>query len=163
VAEACEEAGIVMTATGVRGSLPPEAIDRLPDGALLANAGGIDDEFDVPALRARALSVAEVRPGVEEVQLAEDRSVFVLGGGVVVNLSTAEGHPVEIMDLTFAVQALSARYLLEHAHELEPRVHPFPPELDEQIARWKLDALSVRIDSLSEAQRAFLRGWEAFA
>ena len=163
VAEACEEAGIVMTATGVRGSLPPEAIDRLPDGALLANAGGIDDEFDVPGLRSRALSFTEVRPGVEEIRLAEDRSVFVLGGGVVVNLSTAEGHPVEIMDLTFAVQALSARYLLEHAHELEPRVHPFPPELDEQIARWKLDALSVRIDSLSEAQRAFLRGWEAFA
>jgi adenosylhomocysteinase len=163
VAEACSDAGIVMTATGVRGSLPPEAIDRLPDAALLANAGGIDDEFDVPALRARALSVSEVRPGVEEIRLAEDRSLFVVGGGVVVNLSAGEGHPVEIMDLTFAVQALSARYLLEQAHELEPRVHPFPAELDEQIARWKLDALGVRIDSLTEAQQAFLKAWEAFA
>jgi adenosylhomocysteinase len=163
VAEACATAGIVMTATGVRGSLPPEAIDRLPDGALLANAGGIDDEFDVAALRARGLSVAEVRPGVEEIRLAEDRSLFVVGGGVVVNLSAGEGHPVEIMDLTFAVQALSARYLLEHGRELEPRVHRFPAELDEQVARWKLDALGVRIDSLTEAQQAFLRGWEAFA
>jgi adenosylhomocysteinase len=89
--------------------------------------------------------------------------VFVIGGGVVVNLSAGEGHPVEIMDLTFAVQALSARYLLRHAHELEPRVHAFPAELDEQVARWKLDALGVRIDSLTEAQQAFLRGWEAFA
>jgi adenosylhomocysteinase len=163
VAEACATAGIVMTATGVRGSLPPEAIDRLPDGALLANAGGIDDEFDVAALRARALSVGEVRPDVEEIRLAEDRSLFVVGGGVVVNLSAGEGHPVEIMDLTFAVQALSARYLLEHGRELEPRVHRFPAELDEQVARWKLDALGVRIDSLTEAQQAFLRGWEAFA
>jgi adenosylhomocysteinase len=163
VAEACATAGIVMTATGVRGSLPPEAIDRLPDGALLANAGGIDDEFDVTALRERAVSVAEVRPGVEEIRLVEDRSIFVVGGGVVVNLSAGEGHPVEIMDLTFSVQALSARYLLEHGRELEPRVHRFPAELDEQVARWKLDALGVRIDSLTEAQQAFLRGWEAFA
>ena len=163
VAEACSSADIVMTATGVRGSLPPEAIDRLRDGALLANAGGIDDEFDVAALRARALSLSEARPGVEEIRLAEDRSVFVVGGGVVVNLSAGEGHPVEIMDLTFAVQALAARYLLEHGRELEPRVHPFPPELDEQVARWKLEALGVRIDALTEAQRAFLGGWEAFA
>jgi adenosylhomocysteinase len=163
VAEACATAEIVMTATGVRGSLPPEAIDRLPDGALLANAGGIDDEFDVRALRERAVSVEAVRPGVEEIRLAEDRSVFVVGGGVVVNLSAGEGHPVEIMDLTFAVQALSARYLLERGRDLEPRVHPFPPELDEQVARWKLDALGVRIDSLTDAQQAFLRGWEAFA
>jgi len=163
VAEACASADIVMTATGVRGSLPAEAIDRLPDGALLANAGGIDDEFDVPALRERALSVSEARPGVEEIRLAEDRSVFVVGGGVVVNLSAGEGHPVEIMDLTFAVQALSARYLLEHGRSLEPRVHRFPAELDEQVARWKLEALGVRIDALTEAQQAFLRGWEAFA
>ena len=163
IADACESADIVMTATGVRGSLPPEAIDRLPDGALLANAGGIDDEFDVPALRERALSVEEARPGVEEIRLDENRSVFVVGGGVVVNLSAGEGHPVEIMDLTFAVQALSARYLLEHGRELEPRVHAFPGELDEQIARWKLEALGVRIDSLTEAQQAFLRAWEAFA
>jgi adenosylhomocysteinase len=163
VAEACETADFVMTATGVRGALPPEAIDRLPDGAVIANAGGIDDEFDVPALRGRALSVGEVRPGIEEVQLDEGRSIFVAGAGVVVNLSTGEGHPVEIMDLTFAVQALSARYLLQHAHELEPRVHTLPAEIDEQIARWKLDALGVRIDSLTDAQQAFLRAWEAFA
>ena len=163
VADACAGADIVMTATGVRGSLPREAIDGLRDGALLANAGGIDDEFDVPALRERALSAEEVRPGVEEIRLAEDRSVFVVGGGVVVNLSAGEGHPVEIMDLTFAVQALSARHLLEHGHDLEPRVHAFPAELDEQIARWKLEALGLRIDSLTEAQQAFLRGWEAFA
>jgi len=162
VAEACEEAGIVMTATGVRGSLPPEAIDRLPDGALLANAGGIDDEFDVPALRAAAKETQRVREHVEEFAFDDGRSLFVVGEGVCVNLSAGEGHPAEIMDLTFAVQALAARYLLERGRDLEPRVHPFPPELDEQVARWKLEALGVRIDALTPAQEAFLQAWEAF-
>jgi adenosylhomocysteinase len=157
--EACETADVVMTATGVRGSLSPEAIAGLPDGALLANAGGIDDEFDVAALGPGE----EVRPGVTRHELESGRSVHVVGGGVVVNLSAGEGHPVEIMDLTFGVQAMSARHLLLRAHELEPRVHALPPEIDEQIARWKLEALGVRIDSLTEAQRAFLRSWEAFA
>jgi adenosylhomocysteinase len=156
--EACATADVVMTATGVRGSLPPEAIARLPDGVLLANAGGVDDEFDVAALGPGR----EVRPGVVRYE-AGGRSVDVIGGGVVVNLSAGEGHPVEIMDLTFAVQAMSARHLLLHADELEPRVHPLPPEIDEQIARWKLEALGVRIDSLTEEQRRFLRSWEAFA
>ena len=163
VREACREADIVMTATGVRGSLPPDAIEELPDGALLANAGGIDDEFDVAALRERALETREVRPGVEELVLEEGRSVFVVGGGVVVNLSAGEGHPVEIMDLTFAVQALSARYLLEHAPSMAPGVHPLPPEIDDEIARMKLEALGLRIDSLTDAQRRFLQSWEAFA
>ena len=163
VREACREADIVMTATGVRGSLPPDAVDELRDGALLANAGGIDDEFDVVALRERALETREVRPGVEELLLEEGRSVFVVGGGVVVNLSAGEGHPVEIMDLTFAVQALSARYLLEHAASMAPGVHPLPPEIDDEIARMKLEALGLRIDSLTDAQRRFLQSWEAFA
>jgi adenosylhomocysteinase len=152
-----------MTATGVRGSLPPEAIDLLPDGALLANAGGIDDEFDVAALRERASEVREARPEVEELVFEGGRSLFVVGGGVVVNLSAGEGHPVEIMDLTFAVQALSARYLLEHGGSMAPAVHPLPPEIDEEIARMKLDALGLRIDSLTETQQAFLRSWEPFA
>jgi adenosylhomocysteinase len=162
VREACEVADVVMTASGVRGSLPLDAIERLRDGAILANAGGIDDEFDVPALRERALEAREVRANVEELRLDENRSVFVVGGGVVVNLSAGEGHGVEIMDLTFAVQALSARYLLAHARELEPRVHDLPPEIDDEIARMKLDALGLRIDELTASQRAFLKGWEAF-
>ena len=160
--EACKVADIVMTATGVRGALPPEAIEELKDGALLANTGGIDDEFSVPALRDRAVETRVVRRDVEEFRLDDDRSIFVLGAGVVVNLSAGEGHPVEIMDLTFSVQALSARHLLLHAHELEPRVHRLPAEVDERIARDKLETLGVRIDRLTDAQESFLRAWEAF-
>jgi adenosylhomocysteinase len=161
--EACATAEIVITATGVRDALPAAALDALPDGALIANAGGIDDEFGVAALAARAREVRQAREHVDEYVLDDDRSIFVVGGGVVVNLSAAEGHPAEIMDLTFAVQALSARHLMLNGPSLEPRVHTLPAEIDEEIARMKLDALGLRIDELSEAQQAFLRAWEAFA
>jgi adenosylhomocysteinase len=161
--EACASAEIVLTATGVRGALDPDAIEALPDGAVIANAGGIDDEFSVPKLERRAREVRPVREHVDEYRFDDDRSIFVVGNGVVVNLSAAEGHPAEIMDMTFAVQALSARHLMLHGSELQPRVHPLPPEIDEAIARMKLDALGLRIDSLTEEQRAFLRSWEAFA
>ena len=161
--EACEAADVVMTATGVRRALALAAIERLRDGALLANTGAVDDEFDVAELRERALHTRIVRPNVEEFVLEEGRSVFVVGGGVVVNLSAGEGHPVEIMDLTFSVQALSARHLLVNAATMSPGVHRLPAEIDEAIARDKLDALGLRIDSLTAEQQAFLGAWEAFA
>ncbi len=160
---ACSVADIVMTATGTRASLPPAAIERLRDGALLANAGAVDDEFSVAALRDRALEAHRVREHVEEFVLDPDRSVFVVGDGVVVNLSAGEGHPVEIMDLTFSVQALAARHLLRHGAELEPRVHLLPHEIDEGIAFRKLEALGLAIDALSEEQLRFRSSWEPFA
>jgi adenosylhomocysteinase len=163
IEDACAVADIVMTATGTREALPLSAIERLPDGALLANTGGIDDEFKVPELRERALETRQVREHVEEFVLDEGRSVFVVGAGVVVNLSAGEGHPVEIMDLTFGVQVLAARHLLLHGAGLEPRVHLLPAEIDEGIARRKLEALGLRIDELTETQRAFRQSWEAFS
>ncbi|HET8606559.1 MAG TPA: adenosylhomocysteinase [Gaiellaceae bacterium] len=163
VEQACADADFVMTATGVRGALPLAAIERLPDGAVLGNAGGIDDEFDMVALRERAVEARTAREHVEEFVLPSGRSIFVVGEGVVVNLSAGEGHPAEIMDLTFAVQALSARYLLQHGRELEPRVHLLPAEIDEQIARMKLETLGLEIGALTEEQERFRRSWEAFA
>jgi len=160
--EACAVADVVMTATGVRRALPLSAIERLKDGALLANTGAVDDEFDVAELRERALETRMARPNVEEFKLEEGRSIFVVGAGVVVNLSAGEGHPVEIMDLTFSVLALSARHLLLHAAEMSAGVHPLPAEIDEAIARDKLDTLGLRIDSLTDEQQAFLKAWEAF-
>jgi len=161
--EASEHADVVITATGVREAMSLEAIERLPDGALLANASGIDDDFSVPKLRELATATRVVRDHVEEFELPSGRSVFVVGGGVVVNLSAGEGHPAEIMDLTFAIQALSARYLLQHGRELEPRVHRLPAEIDEQVARWKLESLGIALDRLSAQQERFLRSWESFA
>jgi adenosylhomocysteinase len=160
--EACAGADLVISATGVRSTLGPEALDVLPDGALLANAGAVDDEIDVEWLRANSEEVRAARDHVEEFVLAGGRSLFLVGAGVVVNLSAAEGHPAEIMDLTFAVQALSGAYLMQHGRDLEPRVHSLPAEIDAEIARLKLDALGVRIDELTAAQQAFLQAWEAF-
>ena len=162
VVDACATAEAVFTATGVRHSLGVDAIAALPDGALLANAGGIDDEFDLPALRAAADATRRVREHVEEFRLG-DRSVFVVGEGVCVNLSAGEGHPAEIMDLTFSVQALSASHLLQHAENMKPGVYELPPEIDERIARAKLASLGLKIDSLTPEQEAFLHAWEAFA
>jgi adenosylhomocysteinase len=161
--DACGTAEIVITATGVRGVLGEEAVAALRDGVMLANAGAVDDELDVPALRAAASGSRRVREHVEEFQLDDGRSVFVIGAGVCVNLSAAEGHPVEIMDLTFSVQALSATYLLHHGREMGPGVHELPQAIDEGIARDKLKALGLTIDSLTPAQESFLRAWEALA
>jgi adenosylhomocysteinase len=163
VADACDVADIAITATGTRDALPLAAIERLKNGAILANTGAVDDEFDVTKLRERALETRTVRTHVEEFVLDEDRSVFVVGAGVVVNLSAGEGHAIEIMDLTFALQALCAHHLLLHAHELSPGVYPVPTDIDEEVARRKLEALGLLIDRLTEAQEAFRRSWEAFA
>jgi adenosylhomocysteinase len=161
--DACELADVVMTATGMRRAVPVSALERLHDGAILANTGAVDDELDVAGLRERAVETRVVRPNVEEFRLGEDRSVFLVGAGVVVNLSAGEGHPIEIMDLTFSLQALCARHLLLHASELHPGVHPVPAEIDEAVARDKLEALGLAIDRLTPEQEAFLGTWEAFA
>jgi adenosylhomocysteinase len=163
IVDACASAQLVLTATGVRHALGEEAIAALPDGTLLANAGGIDDEFDVPALRAAAAETQRVREHVEELRFDDGRSLFVVGEGVCVNLSAGEGHPAEIMDLTFSVQALSAAYLLQNGPSLAAAVHTLPAEIDEAIAREKLQALGLRIDTLTAEQEAFLHAWEAFA
>jgi adenosylhomocysteinase len=163
IREACVNADVVLTATGCRDAVPLSAIEELPDGAILANAGGIDDEFDVAALRERAVDVRDARPPhVREYVLEEDQSVFVVGDGVVVNLSAGEGHGVEIIDLSFGVQALAARHVLLHGAELEPGVHLLPAEIDQQLARWKLEALGLTIDRLTPEQEAFLHAWEPF-
>jgi adenosylhomocysteinase len=163
VREACAGADVVMTASGCRDALPLTAIEELRDGAILANAGGIDDEFDMAALRERAAEVRDARPPhVREYVLEPGRSVFVVGDGVVVNLAAGEGHGAEIIDLSFGVQALAARHLLLHGAELEPRVHLLPAEIDEQLARWKLEALGLRLDRLTPEQQAFLHAWEPF-
>jgi adenosylhomocysteinase len=160
--EACAAADIVISATGVRQTIGPDAIAALRDGAILANAGAVDDEIDVVHLAGTAVETRVARDHVEEFVLPDGRTLHLVGAGVVVNLSAGEGHPAEIMDLTFAVQALSGAYLMQHGRELEPRVHTLPAEIDEQIARMKLEALGLRIDALTPAQAAFLNAWEAF-
>jgi adenosylhomocysteinase len=155
IAEACAEADVIITTTGCPDSLSLENVERCKDGVLLANAGAVDNEFDTDKLRARAIETRWARPSVEEFKLDAGRSVFVIGAGIVVNLSAGEGHPVEIMDLTFAVQALAARHLLLHAKEMPVGIHRLPEEVDERIARTKLASLGVKLDELNPEQREF--------
>jgi adenosylhomocysteinase len=157
VEEACAAADIVLAATGSSGALPPAAIERLRDGALLASCRG-GGALDIPALRERALETRRVRESVEELVLDEERSVFLVGGGLAVDLAAGEGAPVELVDLTCSVQALAARYLLRHGAELTPKVHLLPYAIDEGIALRKLETLGLEIDRLTEKQRASRSG-----
>jgi adenosylhomocysteinase len=131
----------------------------MKDGAVLANAGHFDVEIDLAALRKAAKGgVRDVLPLVEEFDL-RGRRLNLLARGRVVNLAAAEGHPAAVMDMSFANQALAAEYLARHEGELEPRVHPFPRELDGETARLKLLSLGVRIDELSAEQVRYLSSW----
>jgi adenosylhomocysteinase len=129
------------------------------DGAILANAGGVDVEIDVEALRASASEVRRARRDVEEFVMPDGRSLFLVGRGMVVNLTAGDGHPVEIMDLTFAIQALCAHHLANEGRSLSPSVHLLPSEIDDEVARIKLEAAGMGIDEMTPEQRAFLESW----
>jgi len=156
LAAALPTADFVVTATGLVEALPREAFAFLKDGAVLANAGHHSREIDVPALLALARRSREVRRGVTEVSL-DDRRVYVLVSGALVNIAGGDGNPVEIMDLSFSVQALSIHRLASGG--LAPGLHRFPAELDDAIARTKLATLGIELDAPTEAQRAFRGAW----
>ena len=161
VIDAASRADLIVTATGNVNVVGTEAIAALKDGAILANAGHFNDEIDLPALAKQATSVRELRPLVAEYRLRDGRAVVVLAEGRLVNLAAAEGHPPAVMDMSFAGQALSVEHLARSARTLEPRVYPVPREMDEEIARLKLEAMGMRIDALTEEQRAYGASWKA--
>jgi adenosylhomocysteinase len=156
LADALPEADVVLTATGLTQAVPAEALGLLKDGALLANAGHHDQEIDVPALAAAADEVVDARPGVRT-YVVDGRRLHVLVGGALVNIAGLDGNPIEIMDLSFSVQALSVDHLA--THDLRPGVHRFPDELDDLIARTKLATLGIELDTPSDAQRRFRKSW----
>jgi adenosylhomocysteinase len=156
--EAAERGDVFITVTGGRDVLRAQHFARMKDGAVLANAGHFDVEIDLAALRAAARSVREARPLVEQYDLG-GRRLNLLAGGRVVNLAAAEGHPAAVMDISFALQALAAEEPVRRAGALPPGVHPVPDEIDREVARLKLASLGVRIDTLSDEQADYLRGW----
>ena len=158
--EAAEVGEIFVTATGSKDVLAGSHFERMRDGAILANAGGVDVEIDVGGLGAAATGVREVRKNVEEFAFEDGRRLYLVGRGMVVNVSAADGHPVEIMDLTFAVQALCAHHLAREHGTMEARVGLLPKELDDEVARIKLDAVGMGVDALSPEQGQFLQSWE---
>jgi adenosylhomocysteinase len=157
--EAAAKGDIFVTATGDAHILRKEHFEAMKDRAVVCNSGHFDVEIDIPALESLSGSRRTVRQFVEEFALTDGRRIYLLAEGRLVNLSAAEGHPASVMDMSFANQALMAEHVFKHASELEKMVYDVPKDIDEDIARLKLESMGVRIDSLTEEQEKYLRSW----
>ena len=154
--EAAKAGDIFVTVTGCSGVITAEHFETMKDGAILSNAGHFDVEVDMAALNALAVKKYEARHNIQGYVLPSGKTLFSIAEGRLVNLAAADGHPAEIMDMSFAVQALGAEYLSQNRGSLAPGVHAFPRELDDAVARRKLRALGVEIDALSREQKEYL-------
>jgi adenosylhomocysteinase len=160
IERAAELGDIFCTATGDKNVIGRAAIERLKDGAILANTGHFNVEIEIPALRELAVATREARREVEEFEFSDGRRAYLIGEGRLVNLAAAEGHPAAVMDMSFANQALSVEYVVANADELEPRVYVVPEEIDREIARLKLESMGVEIDTLTDEQARYLASWD---
>jgi len=158
--EAAKIGDIFVTLTGDLNVIDRHHFEAMKDGAIVANSGHFNVEINIPALETMATDKRLVRPYVDQYQLADGRRIHLLGEGRLINLAAAEGHPASVMDMSFANQALSLEYLARHADQLEKKVYSVPQEIDRQIARLKLEAMNVEIDSLTPEQVAYLNSWE---
>ena len=161
MAQAAAEGDIFITVTGVLSAIDEQHLRGMKDGAILANSGHFNVEINIPSLEEMAVSKRTVRQFVEEYTLKDNRRIYLLGEGRLINLAAAEGHPSSVMDMSFANQALSLEYLAKEGRNLTPDVHPVPKQLDQEIARLKLDSLGVTIDKLTPEQEKYLATWES--
>jgi adenosylhomocysteinase len=158
--KAAEVGDIFCTATGDKNVIGRAHIERMKDGAILANTGHFNVEIEIPALRDLAVETREARSLVDEYTLADGRRVYLIADGRLVNLAAAEGHPAIVMDMSFANQALSAEWVVANGASLERRVYDVPKEIDEEIARLKLATMGIEIDQLTEEQARYLESWD---
>jgi adenosylhomocysteinase len=156
---AAERGDVFITVTGGRDVIGRDHFARMKDGAVLANAGHFDVEIDLAALREAAASSRDVLPLVEQYDMGDGRRLNLLAKGRVVNLAAAEGHPAEVMDVSFALQALCVEYLVREGAGLPPGVQAVPDAIDREVARLKLASLGVEIDTLTADQRTYLGVW----
>jgi len=159
MAEAAALGDVFLTVTGNKSVIRKEHFLRMKDGAIVANAGHFNVEIDIPALESLARGKRRIRDFVDEYALRNGRRVHLLGEGRLINLAAAEGHPAMVMDMSFANQALSVRWLLGRAKGLERSVFPVPREIDEQIAALKLASMGAAVDKLTPVQMKYLGDW----
>ncbi|HVP41047.1 MAG TPA: adenosylhomocysteinase [Candidatus Krumholzibacteriaceae bacterium] len=150
---------VFVTLTGDTSIIRKEHMRKMKNGAILANSGHFNVEIKIPDLEALTVSKKTIRPNLEEYTLKDDRKLYLLGEGRLINLAAAEGHPSEVMDMSFANQALSVEHLAKNPR-LEPRVYNVPKKIDETVARLKLEAIGVKIDTLTAEQKKYLSSWE---
>ncbi|MDR2737270.1 MAG: adenosylhomocysteinase [Gracilibacteraceae bacterium] len=158
ILRAAAEADFFITVTGNKNVIGGEHFAVMRDGAVLANAGHFDVEIDKRALGERAVTRSVVRPNVEQFVLPNGHRINLLAEGRLVNLAAGDGHPIEVMDMSFALQALAVDYVC--GHKLDNRLYAVPEEIDDRVARMRLESLNCPIDTLSEAQKAYLESWQ---
>lgn len=157
--EAASQGDLFVTVTGNKHVIRSEHFDLMKDGAMVCNSGHFDIEIDLKSLGAKATEVKDVRPFTQQYLLGNGKSVIVLGEGRLVNLAAAEGHPSAVMDMSFANQAMACEYLVKNKGKLEPGLHSIPVEVDKEIARLKLQAMGITIDSLTAEQTEYINSW----
>jgi adenosylhomocysteinase len=157
--DAAKVGDIFITATGCNQIITSEHFGQMKDGVILANSGHFDVEVDVKALHEQATSVRTVRLNVEEFKMKDGRRIYLLAEGRLVNLAAADGHPAEVMDMTFANQALCAEYLFKNKGKLEPKVYGVPIAIDKSVARLWLESHDMKIDSPTQEQSKYLDSW----
>ncbi|MBL7166521.1 MAG: adenosylhomocysteinase [Dehalococcoidales bacterium] len=159
LSEAARVGDIFITISGDKNVIDTPHLQAMKDGAILANSGHFNVEINIPALENLSSGRREVRPFVEEYSLCDGRRIFLLGEGRLINLAAAEGHPASVMDMSFANQALCMEYLVKNRGKLKTEVYPVPVEIDRQVARLKLDAMGISIDTLTPEQEKYLNSW----
>jgi len=159
MSEAAKLGDLFITATGCRDIITREHFDIIKDGAVLCNAGHFNVEIDVKYLDEHAVKREEHKSNIMGYTLDSGRTLFVLAEGRLVNLASGDGHPVEIMDMSFAIQALSAKYLADNRGKIPVDVIPVPEEIDTAVALKKLAACGLSIDSLTDGQKKYLGSW----
>jgi len=160
LAEAAKVGDVFITVTGDLKVIDQAHFKLMKDGAIVANSGHFNVEINIPALEKLAKKKRKVREFVEEYTLRDNRKIYLLGEGRLINLAAAEGHPAIVMDMSFANQALCSEYIFKNYRKLEKKVYPVPKEIDQEIARLKLHALGIKIDRLTKEQAKYLASWE---
>ncbi len=158
--EAAKIGDIFITVTGNCDVITPEHVKLMKSGAILANSGHFDIEIDVKGIQALGTRTELIRPSLEKISMANGRAVYLVSEGRLANLAAAEGHPSEVMSMSFCGQALAVEHLLKNRGKLAPGVHVLPPEIDQEISRLQLESMGIAIDSLTEKQQKYIAGWE---
>jgi adenosylhomocysteinase len=159
-ADAARVGDVFITVTGNKHVLRKEHFDVMKDGVILSNAGHFDIELDLASLRADAVANRRIRSNLEEFEMSDGRRILLAAEGRLVNLGAAEGHPADVMDMSFSNQALAAEYLALNAGKLEAKIYTLPAEIDTEVARIKLEQMGGGLETLTEDQKAYLAGWQ---
>jgi len=153
-------ADIIVTVTGDINVINKKHFSLMKDGVILANAGHFNVEIDIPSLEKLSIKKRRIRDFIDEYELSDGRRIYLLGEGRLINLASAEGHPAQVMDMSFANQALSAEYIVKDYKKLAKKVYKVPEDIDKKIAELKLKSMGIRIDSLTKEQEKYLSSWQ---